>query len=168
MARYGYQELNKHTREIRLLTLRGDAFDSTANEIVLQSSIRTVSLNDKPPYYALSYTWGTGSLEKSLAIDKSNLPITESLHDALRHLQHLGGTQIWIDQICINQTDNDEKTCQVQMMKEIYQSAAKVIVWLGPEFDSGEMVLRQLTEIHSQCTPTVNAHPIFTAPPELK
>jgi hypothetical protein len=147
MARYGYQQLNKHTREIRLLTLRGDAFDSTANEIVVQSSIRTVSLNDKPPYYALSYTWGTGSLAKSLAIDKSNLPITESLHDALRHLQHLDGTQIWIDQICINQTDNDEKTCQVQMMKEIYRSAAKVIVWLGPDFDSGEMVLRQLSAL---------------------
>ena len=37
----------------------------------------------------------------------------------------------WIDALCINQTDNDEKGQQVRLMREIYASAESVIVWLG-------------------------------------
>ncbi|RDW56510.1 hypothetical protein BP5796_13151 [Coleophoma crateriformis] len=40
---------------------------------------------------------------------------------------------IWIDALCVNQNDNDEKARQVAMMGRIYQSAKSVIVWLGRE-----------------------------------
>jgi hypothetical protein len=57
MARYGYGQLSKPKREIRLLILRGNDFDSTSGEAIVLGSMPTVSLNDNPSYYALSYAW---------------------------------------------------------------------------------------------------------------
>lgn len=39
----------------------------------------------------------------------------------------------WIDAICINQEDSEEKAGQVAMMGEIYKMASSVVIWLGPE-----------------------------------
>ncbi|ATY61752.1 Heterokaryon incompatibility [Cordyceps militaris] len=39
---------------------------------------------------------------------------------------------IFIDQICINQDDNDEKAQQVRLMQAIYSHSRRAIVWLGP------------------------------------
>lgn len=40
---------------------------------------------------------------------------------------------LWIDAVCINQEDIDERNAQVSMMAQIYSSARSSIVWLGPE-----------------------------------
>ena len=79
----------------------------------------SVSLDDKPSYYARSYPWGKGSYTEALVTDQSYILITESAHEALRHLQHFEGTYIWIVKTCINPTNNDEKSCQMQMMMQI-------------------------------------------------
>ncbi|KAN0120325.1 Heterokaryon incompatibility protein (HET) domain containing protein [Hyaloscypha variabilis] len=42
-------------------------------------------------------------------------------------------TELWIDAICINQRDMDEKSTQVSMMGRIFSQTQKVIIWLGPE-----------------------------------
>ena len=39
----------------------------------------------------------------------------------------------WIDSICINQEDDEERTQQVSIMRMIYQQASKVTIWLGEE-----------------------------------
>lgn len=46
--------------------------------------------------------------------------------------------RIWIDAICINQSDDAEKSVQVAMMADIYAGAKNVIVWLGEGTDSLE------------------------------
>jgi hypothetical protein len=70
-----------------------------------------------------------------------DLSITPSLDVALRHLRALSGgnaTTLWIDQICINQSDVKEKTEQVKVMGRIYRSAEQVRVWLGPAADGSD------------------------------
>jgi hypothetical protein len=58
--------------------------------------------------------------------------ITESLDIAIRHLRHDSEPiVVWIDQICINQSDSAEKTTQVQLMSLIYQRAYNTVIWLG-------------------------------------
>lgn len=39
----------------------------------------------------------------------------------------------WIDALCINQADVQERTAQVQLMRDIYSRAEKVVTWLGPD-----------------------------------
>ncbi|KAL3293085.1 het domain protein, partial [Colletotrichum asianum] len=59
------------------------------------------------------------------------LQITANLHAALARLQDpFLERVIWVDAICINQKDADEKGHQVQLMAEIYARASGVVVWL--------------------------------------
>ena len=56
---------------------------------------------------------------------------------ALRRLRDPAVSRIlWIDAICINQSDKNEKSHQVAMMGEIYSSCQKAIVWLGEDLDT--------------------------------
>lgn len=80
----------------------------------------------------------------------SVLPITESLDVCLRHLRSLGqlnSLPIWIDQICINQSNDSEKSDQIQLMTAIYTRAKQVLVWLGPSADDSDEVMDAWTEI---------------------
>lgn len=44
--------------------------------------------------------------------------------------------RLWIDAICINQENKEEREGQVRIMKSIYERASMVRVWLGPEAHS--------------------------------
>lgn len=39
----------------------------------------------------------------------------------------------WIDALCINQQDIEERIQQIQIMGKIHSSADQVLIWLGPE-----------------------------------
>lgn len=93
-----------------------------------------VKLMQKPEYEALSYTWGKPNFPNLLqeATSNSYFRITDNLRDALQALRFQGASRLlWVDAVCINQGDHDEKGQQVNMMKDIYQSARRVLVWLG-------------------------------------
>ncbi|KAI1748115.1 heterokaryon incompatibility protein-domain-containing protein [Xylaria castorea] len=59
------------------------------------------------------------------------MQVQHNLYDALLHLRQKQPVDYWIDAICINQRDPQERSGQVQMMGRIYRSAALVTVWLG-------------------------------------
>ncbi|KAK4123959.1 hypothetical protein N657DRAFT_545023, partial [Parathielavia appendiculata] len=89
-------------------------------------------------YHALSWTWGQGKRDRQIMLDGLPFYITQSLHDALHYLRSDASFRspsslflLWIDLICINQLDRDEKSIQVVRMRETYKDACKVIVWLG-------------------------------------
>ena len=85
-----------------------------------------------PTFEALSYTWGDGNLCQRLFCNTSVIKITQSLFDALIHLRHLEATRmLWVDAVCIDQNNNDEKIVQLPYMKDIYQHANQVVIWLG-------------------------------------
>jgi hypothetical protein len=78
-------------------------------------------------------------------IDGRELAITSSLAEALRHLRpEKAPLPIWIDQICINQMDDDEKSKRVEVMDKIYRSAEEGLVWLGPRADSSDHLMEIL------------------------
>ena len=138
---FSYAALDSHQSQIRLLTLHPSAsqleFPASDESHFAQPiccSILTVSLDKPPPYKALSYCWGDHDRSRhSLSIGGAALRITKSLNSALRHLRRpTEPVTVWIDQICINQDDNDEKKVQVAMMVRIYSKAQQVLVWLGP------------------------------------
>jgi len=103
----------------------------------LQGHLRVVSLGRgymPPKYGALSYVWGEDSDSPSRHIFCSGvkIPITRNCYDALRTLhRHFGVCRIWVDAICINQGNVEEKEHQIPLMKEIYGSASRVFIWLG-------------------------------------
>ncbi|KAI1381290.1 heterokaryon incompatibility protein-domain-containing protein [Hypoxylon crocopeplum] len=83
-------------------------------------------------YDALSYTWGLPNFTEKLIIGMQVLHITTNLRDALRRLRNpVESRRLWVDAVCINQGDNDEKSIQIPMMGQIYLAASSVRVWLG-------------------------------------
>ncbi|KAK4124589.1 HET-domain-containing protein, partial [Parathielavia appendiculata] len=48
---------------------------------------------------------------------------------------------LWVDAVCINQAHLTEKTEQVRQMAQVYASASRVIVWLGPSYDDSGYVM---------------------------
>jgi hypothetical protein len=157
MPRLQYSILEKDRKEIRLLTIlpRGqNALKSAQNNNGLVScTLTVVSLNDLPPYTALSYVWGDTSYKKQMLVDESVIEITANLEDAIRHFQQeLEPAAIWADALCINQEDISERNQQVQLMKHIYECASKVLIWLGPEDSQNEKTLDFLDKIGQQAS----------------
>jgi hypothetical protein len=56
----------------------------------------------------------------------------------------------WIDAICINQNNDEEKSHQVNHMKDIYTNAIAVIVWLGKASKDSDLVMAALTALRNE------------------
>jgi len=98
----------------------------------LEATLETHSFLERPQYIALSYTWGDSASTKPITINGKRMDITENLWNALFHIRDSHKTQIlWVDAICINQTNNEEKSAQVPLMSFIYSRAVEVVAWLG-------------------------------------
>jgi hypothetical protein len=73
---------------------------------------------------------GQQRVERPLNFEK--LQVTTNLELALRHLRRENRARtLWIDALCINQENKDEKTIQIQRMQWIYANASPIVVWLG-------------------------------------
>ncbi|KAI0140338.1 heterokaryon incompatibility protein-domain-containing protein [Pestalotiopsis sp. NC0098] len=102
---------------------------------------------DLQPYEALSYVWGSGGASQSILVSGTTLRIGQNLYQALLRLRHrLIEKVLWIDAICINQADNQEKEHQIPLMLQIYQAASRVIVWLGEEADHSTQALNAIVK----------------------
>ncbi|KAM0815594.1 putative Mid2 domain-containing protein [Seiridium cardinale] len=74
--------------------------------------------------------------------------ITANLHELLLELRNRRYDDfIWIDAICINQRDSAEKSMQIPLMRNIYEEAKRVLVWLGPADNVTKGALRVLTNL---------------------
>ena len=105
-----------------------------------------VDLRAQPKYQTLSYVWGdtTVTTEMKLKSGKT-MKITDSLRAALvRIVEKREKLPIWVDQLCINQSDMPERTNQVSMMGTIYLSAQHAMIWLGEERDDYTEYFMQL------------------------
>jgi hypothetical protein len=101
--------------------------------------------SSRPRYEALSYAWGHGLCPESITVGPTSscFLITSNCYNALRRLRHRKKTRvIWIDALCIDQANNEEKTEQVRLMGNIYTEAHRVIVYLGEANKASRLVFR--------------------------
>jgi hypothetical protein len=115
----------------------------------------TFDLDRPPPYIALSYAWGDkASATSGILLNGQAFEVTSSLYTFLDLFRSDPSSQevayIWIvrsqtnsycdcknitdhrqDQICINQSDVDERSYSVRFMSAVYKHAVCVVVWLG-------------------------------------
>ncbi|KAL9108153.1 MAG: hypothetical protein Q9227_007007 [Pyrenula ochraceoflavens] len=101
-------------------------------------------------YYALSYEWGTKHDLLEIEVNGCRLSVRQNLWrylDMARQTPKLCTTALWVDAICINQDNIQERNEQVAVMGEIYAGAERVVVWLG----SGNAVLEKTIEFLDHC-----------------
>ncbi|KAK7430450.1 hypothetical protein QQZ08_002969 [Neonectria magnoliae] len=134
-SRYQYDYIKPgNIRVLRLV--------SVTPEVILD--IEHVSLDSNPTYNALSYAWGKRKpvFTSRVFIKDRFIDVTPGLHECLQHLNGYVGSNIWVDAICINQVDNEEKSYQVQAMARVYRQATKVLAWLGPSADNSDQAIK--------------------------
>jgi len=154
---YSYEPL-PNTNFIRVADIHPAEFD---NEIVISLRLEPFDVVVAPspvvPHYeALSYTWGSRNNPSFVKIHHSRnacakLDITQNLDIALRHLRYVDRPRtVWIDAICIDQSNEIEKAPQVAMMGSLYRLAERVVVWLGPEENDSNHAMALMQDIGAQ------------------
>jgi hypothetical protein len=148
-----YRPLDTSTDEIRLLYV---LHDETSNAV--QCALRHFPLLSSPPYVALSYAWrepstrdGAPPSKETVLVDNQDALVTTNLALALRTLR-VETVCIWVDALCIDQSNTVERSAQVAIMRKIYERAKKVIVWLGPEKGDSTLALDFIELIAEQAT----------------
>ncbi|KAF2826023.1 HET-domain-containing protein, partial [Ophiobolus disseminans] len=128
---FQHDSLDPQSREIRVLKVSsGEDCDA------IHCEIRTVNFDENPVYTALSYTWDNGNHNLASIVCKGKtLQVGKNLWDFLREFRRRKAATdvlLWVDAICIDQSNVKERNHQVAQMRDIYTMASSVIVWLGP------------------------------------
>ena len=127
----------------------------------IQGSLKVVSAESQTPerYSALSYTWGSESqLRSTIVLDGQQFEVRQNLFEALQQLRYQNRSRhLWVDAICINQEDNEDKKMQIPLMSLIYSKAETVEIWLGTDEGNGELGLRSVAsgELEAIATPEI-------------
>lgn len=88
-------------------------------------------------FEALSYAWGDPEPQRPILVNGHRFDVGPNLHSMLHARSMMFRERlVWVDAICINQNDNDEKSVQITLMKGIYQKAKRTVAWLGDPFDA--------------------------------
>jgi hypothetical protein len=141
---YPYSSLLPGADSIRLLRLRPP--DGETATIRCQLFNYSLDSLDKPPprYEALSYVWGDPKSTLPVFIDGYRFDVTLNLHAALLYLRNRATEWVWVDAICINQRDRQERGHQVRYMAKIYGKAHCVVVWLGQVEDNSDRAFEEI------------------------
>ncbi|KAI9685247.1 MAG: hypothetical protein M1822_004620 [Bathelium mastoideum] len=134
--------LDQSRKEIRLLSILPDVLPR------ISCKLRIVALVGRPRFYALSYVWGNPTDTITIEVNGESVAVTKNLESALRRLSEFENgkysNNIWIDALCIDQSDLDEKAYQVLLMGEIYFDTERVIGWLGQDDESSDAAFKVL------------------------
>ena len=128
MGYYSYKPISEE-RHIRVLRLQQGSWTDP-----LCCSLIQAHIDETLTYEALSYVWGDPTPKHTVLCEGRDLPVTHNLYTALMYLRHEDKPRyLWIDTICINQNDIEERNRQVLLMSEIYYEAGRAVIWLGGE-----------------------------------
>ena len=117
-----------------------------------------------PTYEALSYAWGDPDSTCPVNVNGVEMRITTNLFAALSALrQHETDKALWVDALCINQRNIQERSDQVQRMRTIYQRAQQTILWLGDADQSSDWAMQLLEKLNGTQA-QINS---FPRPPDM-
>jgi hypothetical protein len=157
-----YQPLDTSSTQIRVAILQPR--QSADTYVVV--SLQTVSLSDSPQFDALSWVWGDPKDVRPIILEGELWWAPKNLVIALEHLRPESAPRvIWIDALCINQSETTaglaERGHQIGLMRRIYTTANRVLVWMGLEREWTKGVLSLLTDVAD------NAQDFGDEPPSL-
>ena len=124
---FEYTPLSSDVNAIRLLHVQ----PADSNNVV--KCLMSDSIVGRDDYIALSHVWGEETATFQIEVDGNAFWIRPNLFAFLRHAQaHLRNTYLWIDAICVDQSNIEEKNRQIPLMGQIFANAREVTAWLQP------------------------------------
>lgn len=99
---------------------------------IISLRITQYAIHRLPQYVAISYTWGSAFATRPIRVNGRPFHVRQNLWHLLWHLRQRGESRfLWIDALCIDQKNLEERNFHVQLMGNIYDKAVTAIVWLG-------------------------------------
>lgn len=151
-----YDDLELSAGQIRLLYV----LPTHENDKDIKCRLEVVTWSPELRYAALSYVWGDPDTTQQIFVNGHHFEATKNLRAALWHIRkhdvlldglsapdgpgQRGCLPLWVDAICVNQKDCQERNDQVMFMGSIYGSADKVIGWLGPGVGHQDEAIRAI------------------------
>jgi hypothetical protein len=160
-----YTPLTSET-SFRLFRLAKSQSTPSATPDTFAIELFETSLENPPPYEAVSYAWGSNGLDCTVVCNGHQLRVAQTIVD---FFQALSGTQslrtLWIDAICIKQASVVEKNVKGPKMRTIYHKAKMVRAWLGIGSQETDIVFDHLLEVKSVwdiCSDASRFSPVFS------
>ncbi|KAK5278749.1 hypothetical protein LTR40_008729, partial [Exophiala xenobiotica] len=140
---FRHERLSLSGRFMRLLQIQGgtgigtgttkkdNRVTTTATSSVISLRITQYAIHRRPPYVAISYTWGSAAAgdTREIRVNGRAFRVRVNLWNLLFHLRQRGEARfLWIDALCIDQQNLEERNWHVQRMARIYDSAQKTVV----------------------------------------
>jgi hypothetical protein len=140
---------------IRLLLLQPASSNATEVQCeLIHTTIPKCDADIVEHYIALSYVWGDEIDVRTVTVDGQILAVTKNLYSALVDLRdNTRTTRFWVDAICINQANNDEKSLQIQLMSRIYATATHTIIYLGQTTRKARAFMLEVQRMAAQRNP---------------
>lgn len=141
-SRYNYERLSCRD-SIRIVELLPEQHGEE-----IQINLYETNLRGTPQYETLSYE-GSEVNDSHLRLNEgATLFVTINLVAALRRVRYPTVSRyLWIDAICINHEDIEEKTQQATIISAIYRRCSKVLVWIGEVGPETSTALSRLPEL---------------------
>lgn len=115
---------------------------------VIRLRLKTWLFEKCPEYTAISYVWGDHNAKSSISVEVNGKPLelNNNAIYALEQVRQLRSDSIrtkhfWMDVVCIDQSNLDEKGHQVRLMGRIFETAVEVCACVGPREDHSEVVI---------------------------
>ena len=125
----------------------------------IRGSLHESRPGDGVKYLALSYVWGSPQIVAYVMVADRYALATENLHAALQYLRsEQEPLCIWIDQICINQQDQEERSQQVMLMHDIFSKSDQILIWLGRDTQPYEKGLLYIIKLLAHTSYTTVQH----------
>lgn len=140
-----YTPLDPARTEIRVLDIQAGRAPAP-----LCCELRTVSLaaDPKPAYESISYCWGAQSGTGEILLNGVATRVPLSAKAVLERMRQPDRARVvWIDAICINQEDTEERGSQVGLMSEVYSHPTMNLIWLGEDEGDTDQVLALVDQI---------------------
>ncbi|KAK3665652.1 hypothetical protein LTR22_003592 [Elasticomyces elasticus] len=148
---YVYRNLDPEHQEIRLLEVLPDKYHKP-----LKVVIRPTSLHAK--YETISYAWGDPTPSARIAVSdgglfsrKRYLLVPAQTEAALKRVRLPDSSRVvWIDAVCINQANDEERGQQVAIMSDIYRSSNRNLIFVGDEDGLVESAVGDMNLIYDE------------------
>ncbi|KAI5456036.1 heterokaryon incompatibility protein-domain-containing protein [Mariannaea sp. PMI_226] len=145
---FAYRPLKRENRGIRLVRLVPASRKPPGTQSNIFLTIDHTSLNDGTSFLAMSYVWGEIKDTITISVNGEPFLIGRNLHLLLEQLRADNvGSWIWVDSICIDQSNNEEKSWQVDQMRDVYTLAHSVYLWLGPGSHESNLAMDFMADV---------------------
>lgn len=144
MHKVDYESLDETVQEIRLLKVNPGRYDEP-----IECMLEHASLSDHPTYETISYCWGRHAPYESIQLEDVQVMVSSNTAAAIRRMRRIDSVRcLWIDSLCIDQDNVEERSRQVAMMRDIYGQAQCNLVHLGDQTELGASVALAISAVN--------------------